>query len=197
VRPYALADALDKSLERLGGGLVTIEQFAVAQDILENTGDAGNNEYIRPAGGSEGYGMGATIGAKLGAPDKPVVGLVGDGSLYYSDSALWTAASHSIPVLYVISNNGAYGIVAGAFGGAEADMKRTGEYRGVVLDNIDPVKLAEGFGGTSMREKEWAGTDNDSRLDRGGNSFKYRKSRIIGASLESDWEPLVLPVSAI
>ena len=79
VRPYVLADALDKTLEGFGGGLVTIEQFAVPQDILENTGDAGNNEYLRPAGGSEGYGMGAAIGAKLGAPDKPVVGLVGDG----------------------------------------------------------------------------------------------------------------------
>ena len=150
VRPYLLADALDRTLEKFGGGLVTIEQFAVAQDILENTGDAGNNEYIRPAGGSEGYGMGAAIGTKLGAPDKPVVGLVGDGSLYYSDSALWTAASHSIPVLYVISNNGAYGIVASSFAGADANMKRTGEYRGVVLDNIDPVKLAESFGVEGM-----------------------------------------------
>ena len=150
VRPYVLADALDQTLEKFGGGLVTIEQFAVSQDILENTGDAGNNEYIRPAGGSEGYGMGAAIGAKLGAPEKPVVGLVGDGSLYYSDSALWTVASHGIPVLYIISNNGAYGIVAGAFGGADAEMKRTGEYRGVVLDNIDPVKLAEGFGVEGM-----------------------------------------------
>jgi len=94
--------------------------------------------------------VGAAIGAKLGAPDKPVVGLVGDGSLYYSDSALWTAASHSIPVLYVISNNGAYGVVAGAFGRAEANMKQTGDYRGVVLDNIDPVKLGEGFGVEGM-----------------------------------------------
>ena len=154
VRPYVLADALDQTLERFGGGLITIEQFAVAHDILENTGDSGNNEYIRPAGGSEGYGMGAAIGAKLGAPDKPVVGLVGDGSLYYSDSALWTAASHRIPVLYVISNNGAYGVVAGAFGRAEANMKQTGEYRGVVLDNIDPVKLAEGFGVEGMDATE-------------------------------------------
>ncbi len=150
IRPYVLADALDKTLEKFGGGLITIEQFAVSQDILENTGDAGNNEYIRPAGGSEGYGMGAAIGAKLGAPERPVVGLVGDGSLYYSDSALWTAASHGIPVLYVISNNGAYGVVAGAFGGADAEMKQTGEYRGVVLDNIDPVKLAESFGVEGM-----------------------------------------------
>ena len=146
VRPVALGDALDAALERRGGGLVTIEQFAVAQDILDNTGDAGNNQYIRPAGGSEGYGAGAAIGAKLGAPDKPVVGLVGDGSLYYSDHALWTAASHSVPVMYVISNNGAYGIVANSWYNAGAQMKDTGEYRGVVLDNIDPVKLAEGYG---------------------------------------------------
>ena len=150
VRPYALADALDRALEQRGGGLVTIEQFAVAQDLLDNSGEVGNNEYIRPAGGSEGYGMGAAIGAKLGAPGKPVVGLVGDGSLYYSDSALWTAASHNVPVMYVISNNGAYGIVATSFGNANSNMKETGEYRGVVLDNIDPVKLAEGFGVEAM-----------------------------------------------
>ena len=146
VRAVVLGDALDKSLESRGGGLVTIEQFAVAQDILANNDEAGRNQYIRPAGGSEGYGVGMAIGAKLGAPDQPVVGLVGDGSLYYSDHALWTAASHGVPVLYVISNNGAYGIVANSFANANADMRQTGEYRGVVLDNIDPVKLAEGFG---------------------------------------------------
>ena len=150
VRAVALGDALDAALESRGGGLVTIEQFAVAQDILSNSGDAGNNQYIRPAGGSEGYGVGMTIGAKLGAPDKPVVGLVGDGSLYYSDHALWTAASHGVPVLYCISNNGAYGIVASSFANADANMKETGEYRGVVLDGIDPVKLAEGFGVEAM-----------------------------------------------
>ena len=150
VRAVVLGDALDAALESRGGGLVAIEQFAVAQDILANSGDAGNNQYIRPAGGSEGYGVGMTIGAKLGAPDRPVAGLVGDGSLYYSDHALWTAASHGVPVLYCISNNGAYGIVANSFANADANMKETGEYRGVVLDGIDPVKLAEGFGVEAM-----------------------------------------------
>ena len=150
VRAVALGDALDQALESRGGGLVTIEQFAVAQDILANNDDAGRNQYIRPAGGSEGYGVGMAIGAKLGAPDAPVVGLVGDGSLYYSDHALWTAASHGVPVLYVISNNGAYGIVASSFANANANMRETGEYRGVVLDGIDPVKLAEGFGVEAM-----------------------------------------------
>lgn len=146
VRPLALLDAVDSGLEKLGGGLITTEQFAVPLEcVLEKPG-GGSVDYIRPAGGSEGFGMGAPLGAKLAAPDKPVIGLVGDGSVYYSDSALWTAAHHKIPVLYVIANNGTYGIVAGAFGGAKGTMHETGNYAGVVLDGTDIVKLSESFG---------------------------------------------------
>ena len=146
VRPWVLADALDRALERIGGGLILFEQFALPLDALGDSDDAGRNVYIRPAGGSEGYGVGAAMGLKLAAPDRPVVGLVGDGSVYYTDSALWTAAHHDIPVLYVIPNNEAYGVVAGFFGQAGGSMKQSGEYSGVVLDKIDPVKVAEGFG---------------------------------------------------
>ncbi len=146
VRPLALIESLDAELERIGGGIVTTEQFAVPQDVVGGEDGAGNNMYIRPAGGSEGYGVGAPIGAKLAAPDTPVVGLVGDGSLYYADSGLWTAVHHRIPVLYVITNNQAYGIVAGAFGGAEGHMKESGDYGGVALTGMDPTKIAEGFG---------------------------------------------------
>ncbi|RMF93868.1 MAG: thiamine pyrophosphate-binding protein [Nitrospinota bacterium] len=146
VRPWVLADALDKALERCGGGWVMIEQFALAQDSLEAAPDGGRNVYMRAAGGSEGYGIGGTIGLKLALPSRPVVGLVGDGSLCFADSGLWSAAHHGIPVLYVIPNNRSYGIVAGFFGQAEGKMKERGEYDGVVLDGIDPVKIAEGFG---------------------------------------------------
>ena len=146
VRPLPLIEALDAELERIGGGIVTTEQFAVPQDVVGGDDGPGDNMYIRPAGGSEGYGVGAPIGAKLAAPDSPVVGLVGDGSLYYADSGLWTAVHHRIPVLYVITNNQAYGIVAGAFGGANANMKDTGDYGGVALTGMDPTKIAEGFG---------------------------------------------------
>ena len=146
VRPLPLIEALDAELERIGGGIVTTEQFAVPQDVVGGDDGPGDNMYIRPAGGSEGYGVGAPIGAKLAAPDTPVVGLVGDGSLYYADSGLWTAVHHRIPVLYLITNNQAYGIVAGAFGGANANMKDTGDYGGVALTGMDPTKIAEGFG---------------------------------------------------
>ena len=146
VSSAALLDALDGSLESMGGGIITTEQFATPLDAVNPKEGGGANIYLRPASGSEGYGMGAVMGAKLAAPDQPVVGLVGDGSMYYADSALWTAAHHKIPVLWTIANNGAYGIVAGAFGGANGTMKSSGNYAGVVLDGIEPVKIAEGFG---------------------------------------------------
>ncbi|MCH8827884.1 MAG: thiamine pyrophosphate-binding protein, partial [Chloroflexi bacterium] len=154
VRPLALLDALDSALENIGGGIVTTEQFAVPLDCVLPSDDGGKNVFIRPAGGSEGYGIGAAVGAKLAAPDKPVVGLVGDGSMYYTDSGVWTAVHHRVPVLYVIANNGAYGIVASAFNRAGGQMMDTGDYAGVVLGGIDPVKIAEGFGLDGMHVQD-------------------------------------------
>ena len=154
IRPWVLGDTLDRALEQRGGGMVLIEQFAVSLDVLGGSEDPGNNVYIRPAGGSEGYGVGGAIGVKLGAPERPVVGLVGDGSVYYADSGIWTAAHHDIPLLYVIPNNEAYGIVAGYFGQAGGYMKQSGSYGGVVLDKIDPVKIAEAFGVEGMHVED-------------------------------------------
>ena len=154
VRPWLVADVLDKALERRGGGLVMIEQYVVPLDTIGGSDGGGVNVYIRAAGGSEGYGIGGAVGLKLAAPDKPVVGLVGDGSMFYADAGLWTAAHHGVPVLYIISNNQSYGVVASSFGRANGVMKETGEYAGVVLDGIDPVKLAEGFGVDGMHVQD-------------------------------------------
>jgi len=146
VRPTKLVDAIDSELERIGGGYIANEQFAARYDAVNPGLSNNNNILMKGAGGSEGWGVGAAIGAKLAAADAPVVGLVGDGSLYYADSGLWTAVHHNIPLLYVIPNNGAYGIVAGFFGQSGGRMSDTGNYQGVVLDGIDPVKIADAFG---------------------------------------------------
>ena len=159
VRGWVLADALDAAMEKQGGGLITLEQFAVPVEILGGEDGPGNNEYISPAGGSEGYGAGAVVGAKLGAPDKPVAGLVGDGSLYYSDSAIWTAAHHSIPVLYVISNNESYGIVANSFEQSGGEMSRNGDYNFVALQGMDPAAIANAFGVEGRRVTDEASVE--------------------------------------
>ncbi len=159
VRPLALLDAIDSALEEEGGGIVTTEQFAIPLECVNAKEGGGSVTYVRPAGGSEGYGMGAPMGAKLAAPDLPVVGLVGDGSVYYADSAFWSAAHHRIPVLYVIANNASYGIVASAFDRAGGAMNRDRKYAGVALDGIDVVGIAESFGVEALR------VDDESTVD--------------------------------
>jgi len=154
IRPWVLADHLDNSLENAGGGIVTIEQYALPMDCAGAVSKDSRNLYLQAPGASEGWGIGAAIGAKLAAPSQTVVGLVGDGSFCYADSGIWTTAHHNIPLLYVIPNNGAYGIVANSFQRAEGNMARTGEYAGVTLSNIDPVKVAEGFGLEAMHVQE-------------------------------------------
>jgi acetolactate synthase-1/2/3 large subunit len=52
-----------------------------------------------------GFAPAAAIGAKLGAPHRKVVGLVGDGGLMSVVGALATAVELGVPVLWVVFNN--------------------------------------------------------------------------------------------
>jgi len=52
-----------------------------------------------------GFSPAAAIGAKIGAPDRKVIALVGDGGLMSVVGALTTAVELNIPVLWVLFNN--------------------------------------------------------------------------------------------
>lgn len=64
--------------------------------------------YLRAAG-SLGWSFPAALGAKCGAPDRPVVCFTGDGALYYHLPELETARRRNIPVVVVVNNNSAFG----------------------------------------------------------------------------------------
>jgi len=146
VRPLVLLDAIEEGLARIGGGIITSEQFAIQLECVRAVEGGGVNTHLRRPGESEGWGMGAAAGAKIAAPDTPVIGLVGDGSVYYSDNVFWTAVAHGIPVLYIIPNNAAYGIVSMLFAAAGGVMTETGQFAGVGLEGIDPLGLARSYG---------------------------------------------------
>lgn len=55
-----------------------------------------------------GFGVCGALGAKLAAPDRPVVAVVGDGGFMMHANAVATAVEYGLPVVWVVWNNGGY-----------------------------------------------------------------------------------------
>lgn len=91
-----------------------------------------------------GYGLPAAIGAKLAAPERPVVCLVGDGALMFSIQELMTAVELGLDLPVICVDNGGYGEIR------QNMVDRSIQPLGVDLVQPDWVRLAEGFGATGL-----------------------------------------------
>ena len=60
-----------------------------------------------------GFGPAAAIGAKLAAPDKVVISLVGDGGFGQNPSLLATAVELDLGIVWLVMDNNAFGTIAG------------------------------------------------------------------------------------
>jgi acetolactate synthase-1/2/3 large subunit len=60
---------------------------------------------------SMGWAVGAAIGAALGSPGRPVVCITGDGSLLMSGQEITVAVQERLPVVFVVLNDSALGMV--------------------------------------------------------------------------------------
>ncbi|MBI4337780.1 MAG: thiamine pyrophosphate-binding protein [Chloroflexi bacterium] len=132
---------------------VVTEESVTARSALNNSIDFNEpGSFFGMRGGALGWGMPAPLGIKLAMPDRPVVGIVGDGSAMYTIQALWTAVRYNLPVTYIICNNGGYRILKeflthfyypllGATG-------RKSQFIGMNFaeNPLDFVRLADGFG---------------------------------------------------
>ena len=109
-------------------------------------------------GGGIGWGLPATIGVKLALPERPVVGLVGDGSAMYTCQALWTAARYRIGVVIVILNNASYRILKQRMHAMKGLAAQTDRYVGMDLEDprVDYVRLAESLGVAAERIEKTA-----------------------------------------
>lgn len=60
---------------------------------------------------SMGWAIGSAIGTALARPDKPVVCITGDGSLLMNGQEITVAVEEKLPVVFVVLNDSAYGMV--------------------------------------------------------------------------------------
>lgn len=92
--------------------------------------------------GTMGYGLGASIGAQIGNPDKIVFNIAGDGSFRMNCNELATAVEYELPIIIVILNNHALGMVR-----QWQDLFYDQRFSHSSIDRgTDFVKLAEAYG---------------------------------------------------
>lgn len=73
-----------------------------------------SGSVLTPGGyATMGFGPPAAIGAKLAAPGRTVISLVGDGGFGQNPAALATAVEHNLAIVWIVMNNNAYGTIAG------------------------------------------------------------------------------------
>ncbi len=154
IHPNYMAHVAGKVLSE--GTLVVSESFRNADHLMPFGFDKGQWRLIRTFGGSLGYGIGAAVGAQLGAPDRPVVCSLGDGAVMYSASGFWTMARYGLPILTLVWNNLNYQTVRTNFHTFGGEMAKQKKYPEVYLGDpeIDFVMLAksQGIQGAEVRD---------------------------------------------
>ena len=99
-----------------------------------------------------GYGLGASIGAKMacgdmGHPDTPVFNIAGYGCFRMNMNEIATATRYNIPIIQVVVNNHVLGMVR-----QWQNLFYGKRYSHTVLnDAVDFVKLAEAMGAKAYR----------------------------------------------
>jgi benzoylformate decarboxylase len=153
VQPLALLHAIGEMLPK--DAVVIEEALSSAPGIRQLIRSDDPQSYFGLRGGGIGWGLPATIGVKLALPDRPVVGLIGDGSAMYTVQGLWTAARYRIDAIFVILNNTSYRILKQRLHNMRGLAEQADSYVGMELTDptIDFVGLARSLGIKAERAK--------------------------------------------
>jgi acetolactate synthase-1/2/3 large subunit len=101
-----------------------------------------SNSLVTSGGmGTMGFGLPASIGAKIGCPEKPVIAFLGDGGFQMTIQELGTIMQYNVPVKIIILNNGYLGMVR-----QWQNMFFDKRYASTRLLNPDFVSIARAYG---------------------------------------------------
>ncbi len=140
--------------------------------------------------GTMGYGLGASIGAKVACPDKTVINVAGDGCFRMNMNEIATATRYNIPIIQVVVNNHVLGMVR-----QWQSLFYEKRYSHTILnDAVDFVKLAEAMGAEGIRV-----TKKEEFAPAFEKALALNKPVVIDCQIDCDekvW-PMVAPNAAI
>lgn len=133
--------------ERLTPNTIVVEETPSSRPDLHDLLPAREPQgFISAAMGGLGFGLPATIGLKMGVPNRPVVALLGDGSSMYGIQGLWSARHYQVGCVFIILNNSRYAVMdrlADKFGKSGPAWP--------AFEEIDFVQLSESLGVEATR----------------------------------------------
>ena len=149
-KPIAPSHIMNCLKNVLPEGAIVLDDCWSSSGMLRSILDLKDGKALtRPRnGGSIGFGPGGALGVKQGAPERPVVAVIGDGSAAWGMQSFWSAAHYNIPVTFIITNNGTYRQVKNVRKVFMGDYDLTEPHLGMELENprVDFTKLAESMG---------------------------------------------------
>jgi benzoylformate decarboxylase len=98
------------------------------------------------AGGGLGFGLSAAIGVQMAQPGRPVVCVIGEGSVQYAVQAFWTADAYDVPLTVLVLRNEEYGILKWFAG-----LENVEGAPGLDLPRLDCTALASAYGVNARR----------------------------------------------
>ncbi len=98
------------------------------------------------AGGGLGFGLSAAVGVQMAQPDRPVVCVIGEGSVQYAVQAFWSAAAYEVPLTVLVLRNEEYAILKWFAG-----LEQVEGAPGLDLPKLDSAALAAGYGVNTRR----------------------------------------------
>jgi acetolactate synthase-1/2/3 large subunit len=105
------------------------------------------NTFFCPGGtAGMGWGLPASVALKLAYPDQPVVCVTGDGGYMMTVNALSTAMQYQLPILCVVFNDNALGMVL--------DHQTPGRYIASEFVETDNAAVARGFGAFGVQVRD-------------------------------------------
>jgi benzoylformate decarboxylase len=105
--------------------------------------------YYFGAGGGLGFGLAAAIGVQLAQPARPVVCVLGEGSVQYAVTGFWTAAAYRVPVTFLVLRNSEYAILKWF-----ADIEEVKGAPGLDLPELESAEVAKSYGVNAVKASE-------------------------------------------
>lgn len=140
--------------------MVVDETITANLDLFKTFTFSGAGDYYSGRGGGIGQGVAGALGVAVAEPGRPILCISGDGSSMYSIQALWTAAHHDLPIVFVILANREYRVLKHNIDAYRArfDVKSNRPYMHMDLSGpvMGFVDLAKGMGvaGTHVTKAE-------------------------------------------